>query len=626
MARNESSLLTESLLTALSPALIVGMVGSLVFFLAEVFYGGKYEERLLWTFFCFVGGIVLVARIAIVVDEGRASLYGLILAFVTYLALMAFIQFPPSSPAAPIRGVINAILIFVVWWTANKLTWDCTFLDDRKEISGQGLLAAAGFEEDPIVKEQRDQGRFTPDEEIPKPPKTFQARYKAWKKERANRPHTPGVTVIWFALAALPIFGLGQSLIPSTNADRRTFAFYCAAVYVSCSLALLMTVSYVGLRRYLYQRKLTMPTSMTATWLGFGTVMIVIFVGIATILPRPYSETPIVRFDALKNPDRKASKNAQMRGKEAGEGEGQSGEKSIKGDGKATSKNGDPKQAKGSGGDKQAGGKDGKAKNAADSKDQDGKQPSDSKNADTAKSKSENKQDSKDSGESKSSEPGNKAEENKSESKNSPPRDSLQEFQNSGLGKIAEKIGLVLKWLVFIAIALIALFFLFRGALGGLAKHFSWAFAWLESLNAWWANLFAKKADAATEEEEEETEQEEHVPFRAFLNPFSGNGGDSRPLPELIRYSYRSLESWAADAEDARRENETVLEFAARLSVRYPALGQETQRLANLVTRLAYAPGKLPTNARSLIEQYWDRITQLAPGQGQMPRRVTPGE
>ena len=40
--------------TAASPALVMLMVGSLVFFLVEVLYAGLYSERLLYTLFFFV--------------------------------------------------------------------------------------------------------------------------------------------------------------------------------------------------------------------------------------------------------------------------------------------------------------------------------------------------------------------------------------------------------------------------------------------------------------------------------------------------------------------------------------------------------------------------------------------
>ena len=35
----------------------------------------------------------------------------------------------------------------LVWWSANKLTWDCTHFDEDRKASGQGILAATGLDE-----------------------------------------------------------------------------------------------------------------------------------------------------------------------------------------------------------------------------------------------------------------------------------------------------------------------------------------------------------------------------------------------------------------------------------------------------------------------------------------------
>ncbi len=52
--------LADYVVIVLSPALIMGLVGSLAFFLLEVMYRGQYEARLSWTLFFFVFGAVLV--------------------------------------------------------------------------------------------------------------------------------------------------------------------------------------------------------------------------------------------------------------------------------------------------------------------------------------------------------------------------------------------------------------------------------------------------------------------------------------------------------------------------------------------------------------------------------------
>ena len=70
-AEREPSTAADLLVTALSPALIMLMVGSLVFFLVEVLYAGQYSERLIYTLFFFVLAAVLIARISIEMDAAR---------------------------------------------------------------------------------------------------------------------------------------------------------------------------------------------------------------------------------------------------------------------------------------------------------------------------------------------------------------------------------------------------------------------------------------------------------------------------------------------------------------------------------------------------------------------------
>ena len=63
-AKVEPPSLLDWVVIGISPALIMVMVGSLVFFLVEVLYQGQYSGRLLYTLFFFVFGAVLIARIS----------------------------------------------------------------------------------------------------------------------------------------------------------------------------------------------------------------------------------------------------------------------------------------------------------------------------------------------------------------------------------------------------------------------------------------------------------------------------------------------------------------------------------------------------------------------------------
>src|SRR5229473_497248 len=63
--KRETPGLADIIATVISPILIMVMVGSLIYFLIEVLYGGAFAGQLRWTFGFFVLGAVLIARIAI---------------------------------------------------------------------------------------------------------------------------------------------------------------------------------------------------------------------------------------------------------------------------------------------------------------------------------------------------------------------------------------------------------------------------------------------------------------------------------------------------------------------------------------------------------------------------------
>src|SRR5476651_745146 len=95
----EPPTLADYVVTALSPALIMGLVGSLAFFLLDILYAGKHVDRLQWTMFFFVFGAVLVSRVAIETNQNRAWAYGLALGGATFLALLKFVDYPDDGSA-----------------------------------------------------------------------------------------------------------------------------------------------------------------------------------------------------------------------------------------------------------------------------------------------------------------------------------------------------------------------------------------------------------------------------------------------------------------------------------------------------------------------------------------------
>lgn len=314
---------------AICPALIMTLVGSLVFFLIEILYRGGYPERLQHVFACFIFAAVLIARISMYNPVTAVGL-GTALGGSALLCLHVFVEFPKNHPLYNFTFFVNLAMLGIVWWCSHKLTWDCTFIDERHEAGGEGLLDAAGLDSSNNSEADGSADAVADDGDAKSPP-TWGDRLMRYLRERKNRPHTPGVWVVYFSLAALPLFGLGQLLMVSAGPAQRGYVFKLLAVYVASGLGLLLATTYLGLRRYLRQRKLKMPASMTAVWLALGAGLILALLGVGMILPRPSPDSALTKWmNQAVSPKLKASKNAVLRDG-AGKGEG-SASKNTKGD------------------------------------------------------------------------------------------------------------------------------------------------------------------------------------------------------------------------------------------------------------------------------------------------------
>ena len=59
------------------------------------------------------------------------------------LALQGFVQYPDPSLARDLSPVINLGLILLVWWSSNKLVWDCTFVGECSVVCPKDVDPAA---------------------------------------------------------------------------------------------------------------------------------------------------------------------------------------------------------------------------------------------------------------------------------------------------------------------------------------------------------------------------------------------------------------------------------------------------------------------------------------------------
>ena len=607
--------LIDYVAVVIGPVLIMTMVGSLVFFLIDVLYGGQYIERLNHTMFFFVIGAVLVARIGIQFGTARAMLYVLALGFVTFLAMQVYVEYPTPLTKS-IGPVISLGLMALIWWAANKLTWDCTHLDGEREAGGQGLMAAtgiAGSSEPELVDDDESKKKKREAEGVV----GWVQRFNEYREARKKKPHTPGTWVIYFGLAAVPIFILGQSLIAADDGRRRFWTLVEMALFVGSGLGLLVTTSLLGLKKYLQDRGARIPGAMTASWLGLGAILIVTFLVLGALLPRPHSETPLVSLPKSGKSERKANQMSPYKGNEAGKGEGAKGNKTEAGDGKGNAKGG-KEGGKGEKGEAKSGSgsKDGKAASSGGDKKSDqsgnGKQKSDqskdNKQGDNKQPGDDQKGERRNDDNKSESQQGDEA--NKPDDEKSNGGNSESQSSSSKLAETFEKIGSGLKWIVWIVVAILVVVGIVLFILKGLAPFTAWARGLLD----WFRNLFGrkKKERVAADEEEAEKERFRLPPFDSFSNPFADGSARSRPLPELVGYTFAALESWAADQEMARKSGETSREFADRLMNEFPQL-ETCGRLSSLVNRVAYSRRVLPDDAAETLRLAWKEMDALAP-------------
>jgi hypothetical protein len=579
-----------------SPALIMALVGSLIFFLLEILYVGAFTFRLHWTFSCFIFAAVLIARIAITYGRERAGLYALALGVVVWIALQCYLELPPEVPLAGIGWLVNALLMALIWWCADRLTWDCTYLDEQTDPGGAGLLEAARLESlgIHIEPETGEEGRrkSKPKSVRGGSRETWWQRYQQYQEKRASAPHTPGVWVVYFSLAALPLFGLGQVLIPAQALERRRYTFQLLVVYVTAALGLLLTTCYLGLRRYLRHRKLRMPVRMTAVWLIAGTLLVGILLIGSAVLPRPQAEYPLRELVGMTSPQRDASRYATMRDSGT-RGEGRPGEGAKAND---STKGSGAKDGQREGNQGKDGGSTGSKK---DDQGGDGKSGRGSgQGSGSGSGSGQGSGQGKGSGQSQGQEPGGR----NSPAASPPPVTFLTPLFN------------VLKWLVFAVLAIAVALTLLGALLKFLANFTLWAERLLAFFRDWWSSFGSWSRSLTANKEDQPAQAPPRRPFSSYRNPFVNDEPLMLSPMALVRYTFDALEAWGAENGCERRPDETPLEFADRLVVVATELSTLAPQLAALFARCLYARHTPNRQDIEIARQLWECLDQSVAG------------
>jgi hypothetical protein len=625
--------LADYVAIALGPVLIMALVGSLVFLLLEVLYQGQYQARLQWILFFFVFGAVLVSRISMTQGIAeRAGLYGLILGGLTWFALAQFVEYPPGAPLSDLGWLINLFLIGIIWWSAHRLTWDCTLIDDSVDASGVGLLDAGGLDTSPAEEPADADGKRKKrrkDREATGLAGWWQ-RYQRYRAEVNKRPHTPGVWVMYFSLAALPIFGVGQSLIPPDALDRRQYVFWLMVVYVASGLGLLLATSFLGLRRYLRQKKLQMPVSATSVWLLIGSTLVAVLLFVCALLPRPNAEYRMLPEWLAGSPERDASnwamtggKPGKDKGREIADKAEQGKEGGSGGKGKGQGKDGKDKGQSGQGkGQEKGSSGQGKDKGQSGGDKQGNKGQGDKSQGDKSnggKGEKSGEKGGRDGGKGKSGQ--GKSGEKKEGDGQKRKDDNAQQQQQQQTEKSPQSapwklevppwLTTLLKWIIGIVLGLVVLFVLLRGLLKFLANFTNWARSLLAGLRSFWDGLWGLLPGGRKRREGdggEEVGAEHALPFSFFRDPFQSGEAAGQSPEELVRYTFDALEAWARERHLARRDGETPLEFARRVGDEVPALEGDVLRLADFYVRVVYARMRLPEGTREPLRRFWQLL------------------
>ncbi len=625
MSKRLHPTLADYLVIAVSPVLIMTLVGSLVFFLIDLFYQGQYPERLHYIFALFVMASVLVGRIAIEMGSSHARMYAGPLALVTFLALQRFVQFPGGAAAYTVG--VNVVLVGIILWCSQKLTWDCTFIDESLEESGEGVLRTMGLDP-PWAKHP------------PAAPAASGAQQVLQAASGRPRPHSGGVWVVYFSLAALPLFGIGQRFLPANDLARRRYAFLLLCVYVGSALGLLLTTSFLGLRRYLRRRRLQMPAAMAGVWVLTGCLLIAAILGFAALLPRPnpeyaLAETPWKWSSEERSAARRAlgkegTKDARedrapgearrpgdadnkLSGQPAEQhddspthGDAQPGHAKTPGSARAAQEGGVPpgRRRVATPNDSPDGADDAKRRPNGQGKSDSsggvgGSREEQARQAASAGQKASPGQAAESKGESKAEEAGKGA-----PAQSAPPAATPQppgEFFARSLS-----LNAILKWLFYVALFGFVAYAAWRSraALVQAVREF-----W-KTWQAFWARLFGPEGGGSQAADAREGGAAAGPrPFASYADPFAAGWAERWPLDEMIRYSFSALEAWAREHGCPRAPDQTPREFAERIGGRSPRLKSHCLVMAELYCRVAYAGGALPAQSMAALREFWQQLT-----------------
>ncbi|XZE32630.1 DUF4129 domain-containing protein [Pirellulaceae bacterium SH501] len=572
----EKRLTPESLdytLAAIAPAFIISMIGSLVFFLIVLFFPGPESGRLMWVLGLYTFAAVLVARIAIEQSRAQSLAYMAVLGGATLLVVLRLYT---ARGLAEYLGIPLLILLLVlIAYLADRITFDCTLINENVSSHGAGLLQSIGlFRSDPDKKQSNSSsGR--------------------------KRKHEPGIWVLYFSLLAIPVFGAGQFFL-SANVNRG-FAQRMVFIYLFSALSLLVLIALLSLRKYLRERGVPMDMSFATRWIVMGVTSVAALVTIFALLPLPSQPlwnwkppVEIARRDNLKpnrfgfgndgvDPPKDSNQPVQPQPQQGQQGQqGQPGQPGQQGQSGQSGQSGQqPQQPQ-------------QPQPPAEN------QPAPSnENAKPSSPEAPKKPDDRgaprDNGAPKAPEGENAPKAPDDEVNPLEPNDGAKAELPPAATNPSTSWQLQLDWSSLFSWLLLLILLL-------VALVFGWSQR--QALLRFLSELFGRKPYATTGDPEPTaiSSPEQASSFASYANPF----GTAQLKPEqIVRHTFRALIAWGREHRVNRTEEETPDEFVRRVARKYPEQLSNLVHLGNLYGRIAYA--KRPVNASELspLRELW---------------------
>jgi len=651
-------------LAGIAPFFIIGMIGSLTFFLITVFYRGDYPARLMWILGLYTFASVLIARIAMEQTRTYAMGYMVCLGLATLLVAPRFIAI--QGPMGWLTLPLLVFFLVLIAFLADRITFDCTSINEADASSGVGLLQSLGLNKAETYQKSKE----------------LQSRPGAYLKRRKK--HNPGVWVLYFALMVLPLFGVGQFFI--RDVASRTFSHRLLFVYLFCTLSLLVLISLLSLRKYLREREIEMEIPFAIRWLSIGIAAVSALLVVFALLPIPNQSlwswdlpVKITNRDDLQahkmgwgnegvedknavppgaqngeqpdapngdegKPAREQNNAAGKPGEgkpiqdeqgnseqgakggksEQGQNDQQQGEKSERNnDDNPSERRKEPNQNSSS---KQENSNDGQSSEAQTNQPQQAEQNKggeQSKRGNQAKGaersngneRSEGKEPSKDQGKEQDKGDGNPREKDGGQKQpgNQQPNDQQPnqqpDKQDAGQPPKAQEPP--------------------QNQPPPAPPPQSWSMQWnpgpllqwlvvlvlliiavifgikyRKAIVDFFRNLLGRtKEDASVEVNQSKTETAElFPPFLSFQNPFANRAMSTE---QIVRQMFRALQSWGYERRVVRSVEETPDEYVRRLGKRYPEQMQNLVSLGSLYGRLAYARGKVASQELAPLQELW---------------------